>query len=316
MLVNGYSQSFRAKKQTILQELSNVTETTYEDNSPKGTVDVEILDLIDELNSFEGYVTTSSCAGRIAVFVEGKKTAAHDITDIGITPSSTLATKTAGPGGKGHGNKWLYVSHSPLDLNEITDCHELLGLTSAELEAELPIGNDVRLIKLSFSPLILHVLCATLRDAKPLLTAAINAGFRESGVQSLKALDDANAGVMLGIRTAGIAFESVVGHVVEHADGEEGYVSVLNEKVLRLLLDVANARFEYNVERRERLRGELRKFAEINAKNGEWEDENIRREKKRAEGLRRRKEVDNLRTAGMERAKGDVLEDGLGFDIG
>lgn len=45
----------------------------YTDLSPKGTVDAGIRDLIDELNRVEGFVTTSSCAGRVSVFLEGRR---------------------------------------------------------------------------------------------------------------------------------------------------------------------------------------------------------------------------------------------------
>lgn len=45
----------------------------YADLSPKGTVDAGIRELIGEINAREGLVTTSSCAGRVSVFLEGKK---------------------------------------------------------------------------------------------------------------------------------------------------------------------------------------------------------------------------------------------------
>lgn len=45
----------------------------YTDLSPKGTVDAGIRDLIDELNRVDGFVTTSSCAGRVSVFLEGRR---------------------------------------------------------------------------------------------------------------------------------------------------------------------------------------------------------------------------------------------------
>lgn len=43
------------------------------DLSPKGTVDVGIRELIGEINACEGLVTTSSCAGRVSVFLEGRR---------------------------------------------------------------------------------------------------------------------------------------------------------------------------------------------------------------------------------------------------
>src|SRR5690349_4766931 len=64
--------SFVAKKSVILSNLSTPA-SSYEDASPKGSVDIAIVDLIHGINGFDGFVTTSSCSGRISVFVEGKK---------------------------------------------------------------------------------------------------------------------------------------------------------------------------------------------------------------------------------------------------
>lgn len=50
-----------------------VPDDEYTDLSPKGTVDAGIRDLIDEINGLDGLVTTSSCAGRVSVFLEGRR---------------------------------------------------------------------------------------------------------------------------------------------------------------------------------------------------------------------------------------------------
>ncbi|KAK5319724.1 hypothetical protein LTR70_004908 [Exophiala xenobiotica] len=340
--------SFSKKKAQILSDISNHDSTDYSDKSPKGSIDSEIIELIDEINAFEAYVTTSSCAGRAAVFVEGRKAVASTSTSTAvatngegeararetagktqIAPASNKATPTAaGPGGKGHGNKWLYVSHSPVPTSHLTstDPAELYGLFQLQLMPGSPLApipthahpqHSPRLIKLSFSPLILHVLCANLHAAKGLLAAAINAGFRESGVQSLKALDDDGAGVMVGIRTAGLGFETVVGCV--DGDGEETekevYRGLVDEGYLRMCVGVVNRRFGWNVERRERLRGELGVLKRRGGEERGWEDSGVRRERKREEGLRRRQERRGrgglvVGQAGEE----DVLEGGLTFD--
>ena len=278
---SAISPSFSKKKAQILSDISNHDSTDYSDKSPKGSIDSEIIDLIDEINAFESYVTTSSCAGRVAVFVEGRKAVASTSTSTAvamngegeararetagkteIAPASNKGTATAaGPGGKGHGNKWLYVSHSPIPTSHLTstDPAGLYGLFQLQLMPGSPLApipthapHSPRLIKLSFSPLILHVLCANLHAAKGLLAAAINAGFRESGVQSLKALDDDGAGVMVGIRTAGLGFETVVGCVDGDGDGDgeemegEVYRGLVDEGYLRMCVGVVNGRFGWN----------------------------------------------------------------------
>lgn len=64
--------SFARRKETILAQLA-LPDDEYTDLSPKGTVDAGIRDLIDEINALDGLVTTSSCAGRVSVFLEGRR---------------------------------------------------------------------------------------------------------------------------------------------------------------------------------------------------------------------------------------------------
>ena len=104
------SPQFTAKKAKILQQLA-VPEGEYTDLSPKGSVDEGIRTLIDDVNAHPGLVTTSSCAGRVSVFLEGKRTA--DAADPGET---AVPAQLAGVGGKGGGGKWLFVSHDPIAL--------------------------------------------------------------------------------------------------------------------------------------------------------------------------------------------------------
>jgi tRNA wybutosine-synthesizing protein 3 len=65
---------FVSRKNKILAELS-APEEEYSDLSPKGSVDEGIRDLIEDINTLPGLVTTSSCAGRISVFLGGEKSA-------------------------------------------------------------------------------------------------------------------------------------------------------------------------------------------------------------------------------------------------
>lgn len=69
---DSLSRAFEQRKQKILHQIS-VPASSYKDLSPKGTIDEGIRRLIDDINAQEGLVTTSSCAGRISVFVEGWK---------------------------------------------------------------------------------------------------------------------------------------------------------------------------------------------------------------------------------------------------
>jgi tRNA wybutosine-synthesizing protein 3 len=120
--------TFALKKQKILSQLS-VPDADYTDASPKGSVDAGIRHLIDQTNAHEGLVTTSSCAGRVSVYLEGVKAATAGGGPQGRSGSAEDAGPTAGgsggeeheqrgqassAGGKG-GGEWLFVSHDPVE---------------------------------------------------------------------------------------------------------------------------------------------------------------------------------------------------------
>ena len=63
------------------------------DKSKKGSIDKEILPLINKINSHNNYYTTSSCSGRIVLLIK----------------KSDKKTDT----------KWLFKKHSNVKFNEI-----------------------------------------------------------------------------------------------------------------------------------------------------------------------------------------------------
>ena len=150
--------SFVAKKQKILEQLA-VPAEQYDDLSPKGSIDEKIRDLIDEINALEGCVTTSSCAGRISVFLEGKRKSSYGEVENGLEDrvSIEVPSKTAGVGGKGGGGRWLFVSHDPIDIQKhIGAWKDLFGMQSeAEGIELLSLGaaRDVRFIHFKFEPM-------------------------------------------------------------------------------------------------------------------------------------------------------------------
>ena len=124
---------------------------------------------------------------------------------------------------------------------------------------------------------------ASLKHAQSVLASAINAGFRESGVQSLKNLEDANAFPMVAIRSSGLALSSLIGFMDDHVAPPE-IISLVDEGYLRLLLEIANERFEANTERIERLRHGLLERTAMKA--SVWENASTRKERKKVEGLK------------------------------
>lgn len=151
--------SFGLRKAQILAELS-VPSEEYTDASPKGSVDEGVRDLIDEINALDGLVTTSSCAGRLSVFLEGRKEHNDSRTEQPAefreeTEPETVGVrikpeKLASSGGKGGGGTWLFVSHEP-----IVDRETLTKLFACFPESTEAVNEPTRrFIRLKFEPMV------------------------------------------------------------------------------------------------------------------------------------------------------------------
>ena len=130
---------FVLKKKTILEQLELPAEE-YHDLSPKGSIDGPIQGLIKEINSIPSLVTTSSCSGRIAVYLEGER--------------CKSSSKSGSLGGKG-GGKWLFISHEPLDMTK-QDCslYSLFNMESSQTQgASVPLGA-VRFVHFKFEAMV------------------------------------------------------------------------------------------------------------------------------------------------------------------
>lgn len=168
--------NFTLKKERILAALAAPSQS-YTDLSPKGSVDAGIKDLIDRINTLDGIVTTSSCAGRISVFLEGTKPRAPcDDAAVGVDEGGQEEkgeifderTVTGPVGGKGRGGRWLFVSHDPIEIPLQTEVERqplstLFGLTSSSSAssssspAAQPIlynPSQIRLVRFQFEPMV------------------------------------------------------------------------------------------------------------------------------------------------------------------
>lgn len=164
--------NFTLKKERLLAALAAPSQS-YTDLSPKGSVDAGIKDLIDRINTLDGIVTTSSCAGRISVFLEGTKPQTQcDYAVVGVDEGgqeekgeiSDERTVTGPVGGKGRGGRWLFVSHDPIEIHLQTEIERqplstLFGLTSSSSPspAAQPIlynPSQIRLVRFQFEPMV------------------------------------------------------------------------------------------------------------------------------------------------------------------
>lgn len=127
----------------------------------------------------------------------------------------------------------------------------------------------------------MHLLTASLADAQRVLSAALEAGFRESGAVGLKSSGDSAPTPMVAVRSTGLAFDAIIGY----QDNNGINTSMVDEAYLRALVSVANDRFHVNAERIERFRSAL--LGRPHAL--EREDVEARRQRKRDDGLRRQR---------------------------
>ncbi|KAK0668615.1 methyltransferase TYW3-domain-containing protein [Cercophora samala] len=280
------SQNFTQRKTKILSQLS-VPEEEYTDLSPKGSVDVGIRDLIDEINARDGLVTTSSCAGRVSVYLEGpcksttSATASNEDDEAGVRSSSA--------GGKG-GGEWLFVSHDPISTLsvELEKGYEgLFGLRPLQ-GREGEEQEEGRMVHFKFEPMILHVLTASHSHAQKVIQAGMEAGFRETGAVSLLSRQDEDHNPIVAVRSMGLSFESLIG--VE--DGAGTRKAVVGSGYLNRVVNNSEKLFKENEKRIGRFREALKAAFEEGSKKKEgWEDADARRERKRLEGLRRKEEL-------------------------
>ena len=145
-------QAFISKKAKILADLAGPIDD-YTDASPKGSIDIPIISLITEINRLPQFVTTSSCSGRISVYLEGSKGGGH-VDESTVAAKGGVKATVAGTGGKGGGGRWLYVSHDPVDLKTAGDLSKLIGLKVGQGGAWDGMGGGQRLIRLKFEPLV------------------------------------------------------------------------------------------------------------------------------------------------------------------
>lgn len=131
---------FAKQKERYLKELAD----TAPDRSKKGDVDERIKPLLDTINARPDLYTTSSCAGRIDLFVE---------------PTS----------GKKHEGAWLFVSHDTVEKAAI--------LTALE---KLP--DETLWFRMEGA--ILHVCARDMDTANSFLQKCKEAGWKHSGITS------------------------------------------------------------------------------------------------------------------------------------
>jgi tRNA wybutosine-synthesizing protein 3 len=179
--------SFTRRKALILSQLS-VPAAQYADRSPKGSIDEGVRDLIEGINAREGWVTTSSCAGRVSVFVEGAKRRKGGAREVGSggqggergaggeafeREDGKCRGEDEGDGdgdgeiGKGNvrrevklaeaGGRWLFVSHEGVDAATLQGEGVLSLLGLRRMGDVIGAGKqftEERLVHFKFEPMV------------------------------------------------------------------------------------------------------------------------------------------------------------------
>jgi len=184
------TMDFDTAKRTVIESLHD----EHRDRSRKGSVDVQILPLVEQLCGLEHHYTTSSCAGRILVY--------------GLAPDR-----------KKHTTAWLLASHDAISLDQVNDA--LAAVDEHMIEVWLKCESP-----------ILHVCSRTMDDALWLLNHARSLGLRRSGIISAKPDHDKNMVELMG--TVTFAVPLVANHKVLAVSQEylKQVVDLANEKLL------------------------------------------------------------------------------------
>lgn len=241
--------AFDQKKQLILREIGANSED-LPDASPKGTIDVLCLPIIDTINAHPDMVTTSLCLGRVSVFLEGIK-------------------QKAQIGAKGNEGRWLFVTHEPKDLDNWHNSVDFCYKTTPELH------EDTRYILYKFEPLILHVKCRDGKTANLLYSTAMGCGFRESGISSNN---------IVAIRIL-IKLDVPIGYL--DSDSDNKLVSIVPVEYLKTITKLSHDRFAENMRKMAQLHENVARMGIVQEEKV-LETKEQRRERKIREGMERR----------------------------
>ncbi|SCU78663.1 LAME_0A05270g1_1 [Lachancea meyersii CBS 8951] len=254
--------AFDQKKEHILAEIHN----NMQDLSPKGTIDELCWPIMNLVNSHPDMITTSSCSGRLSVFVEGNK----------------LHNEEMKSGGKGDGGKWLFVTHKHEDVANWSQNLSEQVVYTTDLQ-ERSLEASARYILYKYEPFILHVKCRDFSTASKLFSTAMACGFRESGIGSNN---------IVAVRV-NIKLDVPIGYL-DHSSQKliffvsKGYIEQIDGMTL--------SKFSENTKKMHELYDKIesqiiKPAQEVPVTKAPQETKEERRERKRMEGLLRQQQI-------------------------
>lgn len=219
----AHQREFELRKEVVLKALKS----EEKDKSRKGGVDAPIADLIGCINSHPSFFTTSSCSGRVSIFLERPAALLNSDPYHAAAEGAQNDSGSAGGAAKTkakQGGRWMYVTHEPAKADDVVETVRRLY----EEETE-PDG----LLMFRFEPFILALECSSLTAGQRIVACAMASGYRESGMSSV------GKRIIVAVRSS-IRLEVPI--------GEKGRLLV-PEEYLQFLTASANRKFLLNHER-------------------------------------------------------------------
>ncbi|KAG0252870.1 hypothetical protein BG011_006703 [Mortierella polycephala] len=239
----------------------------------------------------------------------------------GYEENTSLAAVEAAKRAKG--GQWLYVSHDPVDfptergrdlekqwiINTLfgPEAHRVVTMEESILsgvDTQTEVMTKSQLVYFKFEPMILHIEAATPMAAKSFLNHSLFSGYRNSGIlpsakrtmlaiRSTLKIDAPVAYIPTGVPSSSTT-TAASGTGAETPDPKIHLMVSL--QYLRMLIELSNDKFRMNVAQMSRFEQRLKEHLLQNdstdgsekkkmGDQGEWEDKEARKERKRKEGL-------------------------------
>ncbi|KAF9997255.1 hypothetical protein BGZ79_009049 [Entomortierella chlamydospora] len=226
----------------------------------------------------------------------------------GYEENTSLAAVEAAKRAKG--GQWLYVSHDPITITPEQDsgdqhwivdtlfgpeAHRVVLMEEEGSKQGINLSphkaSDIarsQLVYFKFEPMILHIEASTPLAAKTFLNHSLFSGYRNSGI-----LPSAKR-TMLAIRST-LKIDTPIAYIPSTPSETESKIHLMvSLTYLRVLIELSNDKFRMNVSQISRFEKRLTEHLlkddnDLGNKKmgdqGEWEDKEARRERKRKEGL-------------------------------
>lgn len=209
-----------------------------QDASKKGSIDEQVLSILDILNSHKDYLSTSSCSGRIVLWMDN------------IVNEQDSSLSHAGCGNIG--GKWLFVTHQiEKDLFHLLKSHVEKGFNILSYGANIDsnMATQTALIYLKVEPLILHIESGSAKSGQMLIQVALKSGYRNSGMTLTEKR------CIVAVRST-LKLDVPIAKVLKI--GNDVFVHwIVPDDYLLMLVDIANEKMDINMQQRYRLYQEI-----------------------------------------------------------